>query len=93
MEVFRVSYAVEARYAGYDYYVPSSAQKLARTAQAQFFDLVIDAQILLDVGICDGRIRLRLVVVVIGDKVLYGIFREERLEFSIQLRCQSLVVT
>ena len=58
----------------------------------QLFYLVVDGAVLLDVGIGGGNVSLRLVVVVIADKVLHGVLREKLLELAAKLRRQRFVV-
>ena len=59
---------------------------------AQALDLVVDGGVLFDEGIRVGDIRLRLVVVVVGDEIFHGVVREELPELLAQLGCQGLVV-
>ena len=63
-----------------------------RGAVAQALDLGVDGGVLLDEGIRVGDVRLRLIVVVVGDEVLHGVFREELPELLAQLGRQRLVV-
>jgi len=60
--------------------------------QPEPVDVLIDRCILLDVEIAGRHIRLRLVVVVVGDEVTNGILREKGAELSIELCGQCLVV-
>ena len=53
--------------------------------------MVVYRGIFLDKGIRGRHIGFRLVVVVVGDEILYGVIREKRLEFAIQLGSQGLV--
>ena len=59
---------------------------------AQALDLGVDGGVLLDEGVRVGDVRLRLIVVVVGDEVLHGVFREELPELLAQLGRQRLVV-
>ncbi len=92
MEVLRIAYSVEAGYTGDHNHVPSSGHQSRGGAKAQLVDLVVDAEIFLYVGVGGRKIGFRLVIVVIGYKILHSIGREEALEFSVQLGCESLVV-
>ena len=65
VEVFRVSYAVKAGNAGNDYYVAPAAEQRRRGAQAQLFNLVVDAEVLLYVRVRRGDVGLRLIVIVV----------------------------
>ena len=59
---------------------------------AQLVDLVIDRRILLNIGIRRRHIRLRLIVIVIGNKVFYCIIRKKLLHLPIKLSRQSLIM-
>jgi len=61
-----------------------------RVAQPVY--LIVDGRVLLDIGVGGGNVRLRLVVVIIADKVLDSVVREKRLELGGQLGGQRLVV-
>ena len=92
VEIVGVAYAVEAAHAGHDDHVPTAGHQGAGGTQAQFFYLVVDAEVLLYVGVRSGYVRLRLVVIVVGHEILHGVAREKRLEFAVQLGCKGLVV-
>ncbi|MNL52937.1 hypothetical protein D3C87_1761480 [compost metagenome] len=53
--------------------------------------MIVDRGVLLDEGIRGRHIGFGLVVVVIGNEILHGIVREERLEFAVQLSGQGFV--
>ncbi len=59
---------------------------------AELVDLLVDRGVLLDVGVGAGDVGFRLVVVVIADEILDGVFREEGLELPVELGGQGLVV-
>ena len=59
---------------------------------AQPVDLLVDGSILFDIGVRMGNIRLRLVVIVVGNEVLYHIFWKKLPELRAQLGRQGLVV-
>ena len=67
-------------------------RKCRRGRVAQAVDLVVDGAVFLDIGIRAGDIGLRLVVVVVGDKILHRVFREKRAELGAQLGRQCFVV-
>ena len=92
VEVVGVADAVKAGDAGDHDHVAPAAEQGACGAQAQFLDLVVDAQVLLDVGVRRGDVGLRLIVVVVGDEVLHRVVREEGLEFTVELGREGLVV-
>ena len=59
---------------------------------AKLINVIVDHGILLDEGIGDRQVRLRLIVVVVADEVFNGVVREKRLKLFIELCCQGLVV-
>ena len=59
---------------------------------AQALDLGVDGCILFNKSIRVGDIRLRLIVVIVGDKIFHGVLREELPELLAKLRRQRLVV-
>ena len=63
-----------------------------RRAVAQALDLLVDGGILFDIGIGGGDIRFRLVIIVVGDKVLDRAVRKELAKLGAELRGQRLVV-
>ena len=92
MEVLRIAYSVEAGNAGDHDHVPSPGHQGRGGAETQLVDLVVDAEVFLDVSISGRKVGFRLVIVVIGNEILHRIGREEALEFSVQLGGQCLVV-
>ena len=69
--------AVDAGDAGHDDDIPPLQEGVGRRV-AQLVDLLVDRGVLLDVGVRAGDVGLGLVVVVITDEILDGVFREER---------------
>jgi len=61
--------------------------------QSELLNFFVDGKILFDIEIGGRNERLRLIIIVVGDEVLYGIFRKELLKFPVQLGGQGLVVT
>ena len=92
MEVVGVAYAVETGDGGDDYDVAASGKQGAGGAETQFLYLVVDAQVLLNVGVARRDVGFGLVVVVVADEVLHGVGREEGLEFAVELGREGLVV-
>ena len=92
VEIVRIAYAVEAADRAYDYDVPPPGHQCRCRADAEFIDLVVDGKVLFNIGIRNGDVGFRLIVIVIGNEILYGIVREKRFEFSVQLRGQGFVV-
>ena len=57
----------------------------------EFFDLIVDGGVLLDIGVRRGNVSLGLVVVVVADEVDDRVFREELLHLGRDLRGERLV--
>ena len=83
--------AVDARHRRHDHHV-APLEQAARGAEPHAVDLVVDRGFLLDVGVRLRDVGLGLVVVVVGDEVLDGVLREERLELLVELGRERLVV-
>ena len=92
VEVLRVADAVETGDRGNNYHVAAAREQGGGCGQAQLLYLIVDAQVLFDIGVGHGQVGLWLVVVVVGYEILYGVVREKGLELPIELCCQSLVV-
>ena len=67
-------------------------QQRGRRGMAKPVDVVVDRGVLLDVEVRLRDVRLRLVVVVVGDEVLDRATRQELAELVAELRGQRLVV-
>jgi len=89
--VFRVAQAVDARDAGHDDDVAAVRQR-AGGLEAEAVDVVVNRGVLLDVDVAGGDVRLRLVIVVVGDEVRDGSRREELAELGVELGGKGLVV-
>ncbi len=89
--ILRRAQTVNARDRSHDHHITSAEQGIGR-AQPVALDLIIDRGVLLDVSVGLRNVGFRLVVVVIADKVLDRIMREEAFEFREKLRRQGLVV-
>ena len=92
VKVFRISYTVKAAHGRDDYHVAPSAKEGTCGTQAELFYLVVNGEVLFDVGIGRRQIGLRLIIIVVGHEILDGIGRKEGLEFSVELCGQRLVV-
>ena len=53
---------------------------------AQFIDFIIDGGILFDIGIGRRDIGFGLIIVVIGDEILHGVFGEKFFKLRAKLR-------
>ncbi len=70
----------------------AARQQRARRAEPEPGDVVVLRGVLLDVEVGLRDVRLRLVVVVVGDEVLDRVLREELAELVAELRGERLVV-
>jgi hypothetical protein len=89
--LLRRAEAVDARDRRDDHRV-AAREKRRRCRVTETIDVVVAGRVLLDVEIGLRNVRLRLVVVVVGDEVLDGVCGEELAELVAQLRRQRLVV-
>ena len=90
-KVARTAQAVDARHGRHHDRIAPLDQRGGRR-QAHALDLVVDRGVLLYVEVARGDVRLRLVVVVVGDEVLHRVVGKEVLELAKELRGQRLVV-
>ena len=90
-EVVRLPQAVDAGHGGHHDHVPP-LQQGAGGGQPQPVDLIVCGGVFCDIGVRVGDIRLRLVVVVVGDEILHRVVGKELLELRAQLGGQRLVV-
>ncbi len=89
--VNRIAQAVNAGNAGNDNHIaPLRKGRCGRVPQ--LVDFVIDGGIFLNIGIRRGNIGFRLIIVIIADKILYGVFREKLPEFRTKLGRQRFIV-
>ena len=58
---------------------------------AQFINFIINRGILLNIGISLGHIGLRLVVIIITDKIFYSVFGKKLFKLRVELPGQGLV--
>ena len=89
--LLRRAEAVDAR-DGRDDHGVAAREQVRRGGVAEPVDVVVPGRVLLDVEVGLRDVRLRLVVVVVGDEVLDGVRREELAELVAELRGQRLVV-
>ena len=88
---FRRSEAVDARDRGDDQHVAPGKQR-GGGRQAQPLDLLVGLGFFLDVEVLARDVRLRLVVVVVGDEILDRVLGEEIPELGVILGGKGLVV-
>ena len=89
--LLRRAEAVDARDGGDDDRV-AAREQVRRRRVPQPVDVVVPRAVLLDVEVGLRDVRLRLVVVVVGDEVLDRVRREELAELVAELRGERLVV-
>ena len=89
--VIRTTNSINAGYRRNDDHVLSLCQS-RRCRKTQLVNLIINRRVFCYIGVRLWHIRLRLVIVVIGDKILYRIFREKFLHLTIQLSCKCFIV-
>ena len=87
----RFAETVDAAHGGDHNHVATRDERV-RGGEAVALDLLVDRGVLLDVGVGLGDVRLGLVVVVVGDEVLNGVFGEELAQLGEQLGGERLVV-
>ncbi len=87
-----ISHTIDAGHTAHHNHVSPAAQQRTGGRQTQFVNLVIDGQVLLDVGVCAGNIGFGLVIVVVTHIVLHSIVREELLHLAVELGGQRLVM-
>ena len=72
--------------------ITSRRSRSAAVALWRRLDFLVDGGILFDIGVGGGDIRFRLVIIVVGDKVLDRAVRKELAKLGAELRGQRLVV-
>ncbi len=87
----RAAYSVDTGNAGHNDNVPS-LRKGRRRRKPEPVYLIVYIRILLDVGIRRGNIRFRLIIIIIGYKILHRVLGEELLHLAVELACQGLIV-
>ena len=89
--VIRTTNAIDTGYGCYDNDIFSLRQR-CRGRKAQLINLIIYRGILRYISVRLRHIRFRLIIIIVGDKILNGILREKFFHFSVQLPRQCLVV-
>ena len=82
--------AIDARYRGDDDHVIAFQQR-SRGGVAHAINLFVDLAFFFNERIAARHIGLWLIIVIIADKILYGISGEKPFEFAIELRRQGFV--
>ena len=86
----RVADTVNRRHRRHDHAVVALQQRLGG-GQAHLLDVLVDAGVFFDKQIARRNVGFRLVIIVIRDKILDRVFREELAHLRVQLCCQRLV--
>ena len=89
---FGIPCSVQTAHRRHHQHIPASTQKRRRSTQTKFFDFLVDGEVFLDVRAGGRDVGLRLVIIVVGYKVLYRVVGEKLLEFLIKLGGKGLVV-
>ena len=85
------SQTIDTGHRGHDDNILSLRQRRC-CRMAQLIDLVVDGGILLDICVRGRDVSLRLVVVIVADKVFHRIIGKKFLHFRIKLGCQRLIM-
>ena len=88
---FRCTQAIDAGYGRNHNDIFALAECRCRR-KPKLVNLVIGRRILCDISIGGRDICLRLVVIVIGDKIFHCVLRKEFLHLSVKLCCQCFIV-
>jgi hypothetical protein len=62
-----------------------------RGRQAHLVQLVVNGRVFFDVGVGAGDVGFGLVVVIIADEILDGVFGKELFELAVKLRGEGLI--
>ena len=89
--LIRAAKAIDTGHAGNHHHVPA-LRKRGRSRKAELIDLVVDGRVLRNIGIRGRHISLRLVIIVIGNKILHRVLREELLKLPVKLSRQCFIV-
>ena len=82
---------INAGHGGHNDHIPPLGQ-CRRGAVAQLVDLVVNSRVLFNISVRCGHVSLRLIVVVVGNKILHRIFRKEFPKLAAKLGSQGLVM-
>ena len=92
LKILRLPQTIDAADRGHHDHIPPLQQGRG-SGQPQPVNLLVDGGVLFNEGIRMGDICLRLIVVVVRNKILHRVVGEELLEFLAQLGGQRLVVS
>ena len=86
-----VAQTVDARDGGDDDHVPALGKCGGRRV-AQALNFVVDGGVLFNIRVRVRDVRLGLIIIVVGDKIFDGVFREKLAELRTELRGKRFVV-
>ena len=86
------SHAIDARHTRHDDHILATGKQRGDCRKTKPVNLVVDGQVLVNVGIGCRKIGFRLVVVVVAHVVFHRIFGEESLHLLIELCSERLVM-
>ena len=87
----RIADAVNRRHRRHNQAIASLHQRLRRR-QAHLLDMLVYARVLFDEQIARRHIRFGLIIIVIRDEILDGVFRKKAAKLRVKLRRQRFVV-
>ena len=87
---FHIADAIDAGHRRHHDHIIALQQR-AGGGVAHAVDLLVDGAFLFDEGVGAGDIGFRRVVIIIGDEIFHGVFREEGRELAIELGGECLV--
>ena len=90
--IFGIAHTIYTGDRSYDDDIPSPGEQIGRRTQPEFIDFFIDGEVFFNIGIRDGQVSLRLVVVIVGHKIFHRIVWKEFFEFTIELSGKGFVV-
>ncbi|MCY1520831.1 hypothetical protein D9M68_556230 [compost metagenome] len=82
-EIFGVAHTVNTGNGRNHNNIAAARHQCGGSAKAQLFDLFINAEVFLDIGVGDRHIGFRLIIIVIRDKIVNRIFGKELLKFAV----------
>ena len=89
--IIRRTQTINTRHRRHHNHVPPLRQR-RRRRQPHPVDLIIHRRILGNIRVALRHIRLRLIIIIIGDKILHRIVRKKLPKLTVQLGCKRLIV-
>ena len=82
--------AVNGRDGGHDHHI-APLQHALGARQAHLFNVLVDGRVFLNEQVALGHIGLRLVVVVVADKIFHRVLRKKLAKLTVELRRQRFI--